>query len=468
MNNNAKALKSGIWYTVCSFLIRGVFFLTTPLFTRILTQEEYGLFNNFSSWQGILVIIMTFNVKATLISARYDFEKKFDEYIFSILVMSTTSVLVWMGLINIFSSWSERFFAMDNIWLNLMMINIIFSTAFELFQDQQRFLYKYKLQVFLSVLVTLSTVGFSVLLVVIMKDSLSGRIIGSILPNIVVGMILYILFAYKGRRINISYWKYAIKICLPYIPHLLSLTVLGSMDRIMITKFCGASDTALYSLAYNCGCIVSILLTSMNTAYAPWLAEQLHINDIKSIRRFSKIYIGCFVCGAAVIMIIAPEILMILGGKNYLPAMYVMPPVAMGCVCQFLYTMFVNIEQIKKKTVGMAIASVSAAAINYILNLIFIPKFGYVAAAYTTLLGYLWLLVAHMYFVCRLKMSDTYSYRFIIFVVIVMSIFTIGINLLYSNNLARYSFLGLYVLLICVVILINKDKVKEFISIFKK
>ena len=73
-----------------------------------------------------------------------------------------------------------------------------------------------------------------------------------------------------------------------------------------------------------------------------------------------------------------------------------MTPVAMGCVCQFMYTLYVNIEQYKKKTVGMAIASVTAALINYALNALFIPKYGYIAAAYTTLFGYLVLFIIHM------------------------------------------------------------------------
>ena len=71
-------------------------------------------------------------------------------------------------------------------------------------------------------------------------------------------------------------------------------------------------------------------------------------------------------CG---IMLIVPEFLLIMGGQSYIEAIYVMPPVAFGCVCQFIYTMHVNIEQFKKKTVGMAIASISAAGLNYLLNM---------------------------------------------------------------------------------------------------
>ena len=48
-----------------------------------------------------------------------------------------------------------------------------------------------------------------------------------------------------------------------------------------------------------------------------------------------------------------------------------MPPVAAGCLLQFVYCMYVNIEQYEKKTVGMAMASVVAAGLNFVLNFIF-------------------------------------------------------------------------------------------------
>lgn len=459
MTSNEKALKSGVWYTISSFLLRGMSFLTTPLFTRLLSQEEYGQFNNYISWQGILLIITTFNVKASLISARYDYERLFDQYIYSVQMLSTASVLVWMGMLNLFSKWAESFFGIGRFWLNLMLVYLIFETSLELFQDQQRFLYKYKLQVCFSLLTALLSVGLSLFLVVTMDNKLYGRIWGNVLPTIAIGLGLYIYFAYKGKRVDFGCWKYAIKICLPYIPHLLSLNILSSMDRIMITKYCGSVDTALYSLAYNCGFIASILATSMNTAYGPWLAEQLYDGDTDNVRRFSRPYIGAFCCCMIGFMAIAPEVLLVLGGKKYLSAMYVMPPVAMGCASQFLYTMFVNVEQIRKKTVGMAFASASAAVLNYVLNMIFIPRYGYVAAAYTTLAGYVWLLLVHMFLVHRINMSAVYSYRFIYFVVLAVGVITAGINFLYSHSIARYIFLAVYIIGICGVIYFNSNRI---------
>ena len=58
-NNLSVQMKVVIWFTFCNFLQKGIAVITTPIFTRLMTQEQYGLFSVFQAWQGILVIIST-------------------------------------------------------------------------------------------------------------------------------------------------------------------------------------------------------------------------------------------------------------------------------------------------------------------------------------------------------------------------------------------------------------------------
>ena len=337
-----------------------------------------------------------------------------------------------------------------------------------MFQVRERYYFEYKISVLISMLIAVGGSLFSVILVLCMEDRLAGRIIGHSLPQIIIGMVLLIYIYYKGREINLAYWKYALPICAPFIPHLLSLTLLNSMDRIMITRICGAEDNALYSLAYNCGTIITLLITSLNTAFAPWLGEKLKEEKIPEIRRVSEKYILLFVFLACGIMLVVPEVLIVMGGRSYMEAMYVMPPVAFGCVCQFLYIMHVNIEQFKKKTVGMAIASVSAAGLNYILNALLIPQFGYIAAAYTTLASFMWLAFSHMFLVRRIGYADAYNRKMIALILLFMSVYTVLVNFLYRVPLLRYGILAAYIAAFCYLAWKYKDLIKTFLRRKKK
>lgn len=455
---NIRALKSGLWYTISNLLSKSIVFLTTPIFTRLLTQEEFGSFNNYLSWTALLMILITLNLDSTLISARYAFKEKFDSYILSLLVLSTISGVIWLVIINLNKSFFQSFFDLPILYINIMLIYLLFYPGMTLFQAREQYLYEYKKNIAVSMFISIGTALVSVLLVYYLSNKLLGRIVGSVIPTIIVGLFSFIYFILKGKTIKLSYWKYALPICLPYIPHLLSMTVLNSMDRVMINKFCGSEQTALYSLAYTCGTLMIVLLTSLNNAFAPWLADKLNEKKYNEIRNFSYKYISMFVLMMIGVMLVSPEILYILGGKSYMESVYVLAPVTMGCCCQFLYTMYVNIEQFNRKTIGMAIGSACAAILNFVLNLMFIPKFGYIAAAYTTLVGFLFLVIIHMYLVKRLGFGKVYNNRFVVTVIVICLICMMIVTRLYSHIYIRYFVVLLYSAMLLYIFKKNKDE----------
>lgn len=447
MSTNSKALKSGVWYTIANFLTSSIGLITTPIFTRLLTKTDFGAYSNYTSWLSIFSILLTLNLGATFISARFDYESEFDEYISSSLTLCTLNIILGTIVLNLLYSPLKYLFGIERFHLNCMMVFLIMSSAITMFQIKERYEFKYKISVFVSLLISLSTAIVSVFLVKKMSNKLNGRIIGASLPTIVVGLVIIVYLFANGKQVKIKHWKYAIPVALPYIPHLLSGSLLNSMDRIMITNICGKEDNALYSLAYTCGSIITILVTSMNTAYSPWLGHKLSENtdsSYKEIKFFSRIYIGVFIFACIGVMLVTPELLLIMGKHDYYEARFVMPPITCGVSCQFIYTLFGNVEQYKKKTVGMAIASVSAALLNYGLNAVFIPKFGYIAASYTTLAGYLWLLAAHMFLVKRIGYSKIYDYKFVIIITAALICITMGVNYLYNYLIIRYLFVAVY------------------------
>ena len=462
--NNVKALKSGVWYTMANFMMKGIGFITTPIFTRLLSHEEFGLYSNYASWLHTFSIFVTLHLGASFISARFDFEDDFDGYISSVLSLSALSTLIWTVLVNLFPAWFSFITGVDLKYLNIMMLYLLFAAAIDLFQTRERYFFKYKISVFISLFLSIASSALAVILIIYMEDRLAGRIIGFAIPYILVGIAIVIFIFWRGKKINISYWKYALPICLPFIPHLLSLTVLNSVDKIMITRICGPEQNALYSLAYSCGAVITLLIRSLNTAFSPWLGEQLHDNNLEIIKTVSVKYVSIFVAMVCGIMLVVPEFLLIMGGHSYLEAIYVMPPVAFGCVCQFIYTMHVNVEQFKKKTVGMALASISAAGINFILNLYFIPKYGYIAAAYTTLVSFLWLMLVHMFLVYRIGYAVVYDWKFNMIIVLFVGVYTGLVHLLYGFTVVRYLTIAVYSVVLIYLCVKNKTMILRLLE----
>ena len=54
--------KASCYFLICSFFQRGISTVTTPVFTRLLSTEEYGQYNVFNSWMNIITVFVTLNL----------------------------------------------------------------------------------------------------------------------------------------------------------------------------------------------------------------------------------------------------------------------------------------------------------------------------------------------------------------------------------------------------------------------
>ena len=461
--------KAGLWYTVCNFMFRGMAFITTPIFTRLMSKTEVGEFSNFSSWASILLIITSFDLAQSVIRSKLEHEDDMDSYIWSILCFSTIWTMIVYLVVCLFPDFFADLFQIEPKYIHLMFMYLITAPAYSMLVTKHRAFYKYKTFVLLTGIMTVSGTLLSLLMVILMQDRLAGRLYGYYVPHIVIGACIFIFLVARGKKIKVKYWKYACVICLPLVPHELSLYVLSASDKVIVKRLSGAEYTAIYSIAYSAYHIATILFDSMNKAFAPWLLESLHHKNYKDIKKTSKIYISVFVMLVISVLILAPEIIWVLGGKQYAGAVNCIPPLIASCVIQLVYRMYVNIEFYEKKTVGVAIATMIAAAINIILNFILIPmdlEHSYVIASYTTLIGYLFLLIFHYITVRMMKMHHVYDTGFIIRVLIGVFIISASMNALYGvNAIVRY----IIVLIYGVVILYFGYRHKQRIAgIFRK
>ena len=273
---------------------------------------------------------------------------------------------------------------------------------------------------------------------------------------ILISLIVYIWIIKDGVKITKRYSKYAIKVSLPLIVHLLAGYLLSSSDKIMITKMVSSEANALYSVAYNVSLLVSLLWTSLNNAWSPWAYKQMDEKRYDKLKKYSKPYFLGFLVVVYVAMLITPELLLFMGGRGYMEAKYVMPPVMVGYVFQFVYSLYVNIEFYHKKQKNIAIGTTLACIINIILNYIFIPKYGYIAAAYTTLVGYIVLYIVHYRFVKKLGVTGWYDNKFFLKLLFISLIYMFICNYLYTLSIVRYFVIGVCVFSLLVLVIFRR------------
>ncbi len=137
---------SGLWYTLSSFLTKSLGFITIPLFTRIMTPEEFGSFSAYAAFQTIMIAVFGLESFLTLNRARFDFEESdLMKYQFSVLVLSFSMTIGAMALFLLFPGHLSAVTGLDDQYLLMMFVYLLFNPAFSMFQMWQRVRYGYRL-----------------------------------------------------------------------------------------------------------------------------------------------------------------------------------------------------------------------------------------------------------------------------------------------------------------------------------
>ena len=165
----------------------------------------------------------------------------------------------------------------------------------------------------------------------------------------------------------------------------------------------GSAEAGIYSFGYNIFSIINVTANSLDNVWGPWFYEQMQQKKYEEIRRQSSKYAFGMLLFSVMVMLGTPELVMLLGAKAYWDAKYTVIPIVVGGYFMFLYTLPSSVEYYHEKTKYIAIGTACAAGVNILLNLWFISRFGYVAAAYTTLATYVLYFVFHYFIATRVQ-----------------------------------------------------------------
>ena len=134
---NTKALKSGIWYMLSNLVVKAMALITTPVFTRLLTKEQFGDYSNFLVWSHIAVILVTMKMEASLISAKFDYDGRLNQYNLSILALTLCSTFIWVLILFLFPDYFVGLTGVNIAYLYYILIYCFFYAVVSYFQIQE-------------------------------------------------------------------------------------------------------------------------------------------------------------------------------------------------------------------------------------------------------------------------------------------------------------------------------------------
>lgn len=450
-------VKASFWFLLCGFFSRGVSFITVPIFTRLLSTEEYGQYNVFNSWFGIVSVFVTLDLfYGVYYQGLVKFEEKRNEYSSSLQGLCFTLVFLWTSIYLLFHDFFNSIFSLTTLQMLCMLSMCWTGAVFGFWSANQRNDFKYKKLLIITIIVILAKPALGIILVLNFDDKVTARIFGLAIVELIAYIGLFFAQMIRGKKFfSFKIWKYALAFAIPLLPHYLSGVLLSSSDRIMIEKMIGLSEAGIYSLAYSVSQIMMIFNTALLQTTEPWLYKKIKSKQIREISAIS-IPMMIFVAGINIVLIaFAPEIIHIFAPAAYHDSIYVIPPVTMSVFFTFLYSFFVSFEFYYEKKKYITVATCAGAALNIILNAVFIKIFGYYAAGYTTLICYITYAACHYIFmrkICKDNLNGANPFDLKRILLISFAFLVLGFAFLftYSNIFIRYGLI--FVLIIAAVI----------------
>ena len=393
-----KIFKTGSLSLLATVLVRAVNLISVPIFSRLLSTAEYGQVDVFMTYVNIFMVILGLDFQGTVGKGRLDHEEDADKYMTSSLLFTTISASVIVAIINIAFPIFETMFSLPRWAVNIMFIYsyAMFVMAYK--STEYNFYFEYKKNMKMSVTVAVCNLILSIIFIqtLFKTNHFLGRILGATVPTVICAVILYIHFGRRGQwAFEKRHIKYAWDFGVPLIPHNLSHMVLASADKVMINSMISASASGIYSLAYTLGMMIQVASEAMNQVFSPWQFRKLQSGQEKIIQETQRWYLLAYCMIAIAVLAVSPEILKVIGAKEYWEGTTMIMWVVFAMFLNFVYTLYVNIEFFYKKTALISLGTILAAVINVVLNAMFLKTMGYQFGAISTVFAYGALLVFH-------------------------------------------------------------------------
>lgn len=440
--------KSAIWFTVCSMLQKCVAYLTTPIFTRLLTSEQFGVYTVYQSWLGVITIVCTLNLSYNVFHrAMVEYPDDRDGFTSAVQGLTAVITLAVFATFLLFPFVWEDALQLPFELVFCIFIDIFFLQSYAYWQTRQRFEYRYRALVVLTVAITVLGQGIGIVAVMTMGSGVLGRVYPVVAIDVLVGLFFMVLQFVRGKKFfSGRYWRFALAFNLPLMPHYLSTVVLNQADRVMIGQFCGMDDVAVYGVAYSLAMGMSFFISAVNSSLIPWTYQKLVTDDAKDQERIGDVGFALSAMLAMALLALVglgPELMAFLAPESYSGALWVIPPVSLAVLASMYVWLFVNVETFYNENGYVAAVSIGAAVLNVVLNAAMLPVFGFVAAGWTTFVSYFAMAVGHAYFMRRIQSKHgalrVYDLRSLSGLALATTLLSIGFMALYQLTFLRWA-----------------------------
>lgn len=395
--NQHKVAQGSLLMFLAMILTSGVNFLLMPVWTRLMSPAEYGLFGTIFSYVGLIEAVAILGLHGALV--RYYHEHADNPFkchralhaalygILSIGSLIYLAVLVLAYIILKPDQGGLQFWP----YVPVALIGSLFSLIITLYRSWCLARQDHVTSVLTSLASFVFILCVSLVLVWLFRWGALGRVAGVSAGACLTGawLLAFPLRKALSIRCDWSMLRPMLAFGIPIIPHSFAMMVVAASDRLFLERMTGLGEAGRYTVVYTFTGVMGMLIQAVNSAWTPrYYAERITETGDQTIRKFNRIWTALFAVLLPLFTWIGPPVCKLMAGPDYSQAVYLAVPLSVGVFFMGTYQLAINPIFFAKKSLLVPLVSGIAAVLSIVLSLLFIPIWGAKAAAYNSVACY--------------------------------------------------------------------------------
>jgi len=406
-------------YALGDIVNKGIAFLLLPLYTRFLTPDDYGILAITTMLSAFLSMLLSFGMMSAILRFYYLFtddvqRRRFYGAMWVFLLLLPGCVVLVLSRFGqpIFSALFRQ--VPFEPYIRLTLWTVFLRTAFALmpptlFRAREQAGHYVAFNLFTFAATALLTIWF----IVIQRQGAVGAVRAQCAAALVIAVIaLAILLKEVIPNTDWRHLRPALAYSVPLIPHFVSHWGLNVSDRAILERYVSLGQLGIYSLGYQFGTAYQMVTTAVNNSLIPMFGRSAKDDkEFQLIPSVATYYVLVITTIGLVVALLAGDIIVLLTPLSYHSAGKVVPWVILGYFAMGLYYLNMDVlVMMVGKTKTVPLVTMIAATVNIVLNLLFVPSFGILAAAVSTTLGYV-VLAGLMFLLAQRTQPLNYEYK---------------------------------------------------------
>ncbi|MDZ4752188.1 MAG: oligosaccharide flippase family protein [Flavobacteriales bacterium] len=404
---SSELVRNFLIYSFGALFVKGISFFLLPVFTRLLTPEEYGMVDLLSTFSNLIDVTLSLGLFQFIYMEYFHVDEESRKKLVRSMITIFLRVSAVLYLLTLVATiWISRWVSADikSIWVLLVMV----TNYLTFFQGLVILIMKVNK---MALHVTIYQVAYgiiSILLNVYSVYVLSQGVDGIIWSNLVsvgISFIYAVFYLYKHtglvEHLKASDIKQVLRYSLPFVPNALAIWAMISLNRWILLHYCDLAEVGIFSVAVKFSALFDpLIIQPFLSAYAPKTLERFSKGDYR--QHLLKYGIGSlvfFAIAGFVLRFIASWMI----DDAYGDALDLIIPLSLAGSFILMTNMSNLILVYRKRVKWIMISVLLGTLMNVLFTYLLVVQYQSMGAALASVVGNVIWMLATLYFALREK-----------------------------------------------------------------